>query len=76
MIAPICANYKGLPTSIFSYLWITSFTFSIIDWSEVLCREALLGTYIQVFTQENYRVIQLHYLVSYDAYNSPFYMEM
>ncbi|EFZ03834.1 membrane-associating domain protein [Metarhizium robertsii] len=46
MIAPVFKSYEGyfLPVNfIFSYLWLTSFIFSAVDWSGHLCRQEPLG---------------------------------
>lgn len=46
MIAPVFKSYEGyfFPVNfIFSYLWLTSFIFSAVDWSGQLCRQGPLG---------------------------------
>ncbi|KAG8405969.1 hypothetical protein J3459_019435 [Metarhizium acridum] len=45
-VAPIFSRYEGyfLPVNfIFSYLWITSFIFTAVDWTGHLCRQGPLG---------------------------------
>ncbi|PNY23794.1 Uncharacterized protein TCAP_06264 [Tolypocladium capitatum] len=47
MVLPLFSSYAGyfLPINfIFSYLWLTAFIFSAVDWSGRLCSLAPLGT--------------------------------